>query len=256
VKTVAVIQARMGSSRLPNKVLADLGGKPMLAQVVARVGQARTIDEVVVATSTAPQDEAIELFCASHGIRCFRGSEDDVLDRYYQTARAFGADVVVRISADCPLHDPRVIDAVVSRYDPAKADYVSNTVERTYPDGLDTEVFSLAALERAWREAQWTSEREHVTPYIWKHPDLFRIDQVKQAVDLSALRWTVDEPRDLALVREVYRRLDGRDFTMDDVVSLVADDEVLRTVNAGIATNEGYDISLRRDRIVRSGETR
>ncbi len=256
MKTVAIIQARMGSTRLPNKVLADLGGKPMLAQVVARVRRARTIDEVVVATSTAPQDDAIESFCATQVISCFRGSEDDVLDRYYQTASAFKADVVVRITADCPLHDPRVIDTVVSHFDPARADYVSNTVERTYPDGLDTEVFSIAALERAWREAAWISEREHVTPYIWKHPDLFRLDQVKQSVDLSALRWTVDEPRDLALVREVYRRLEGRDFTMDDVASLVADDDVLRAVNAGIPGNEGYDISLRRDRIMGTGEGR
>jgi spore coat polysaccharide biosynthesis protein SpsF (cytidylyltransferase family) len=256
MKTVAVIQARMGSTRLPNKVLADLGGSPMLAQVAARVRQARTVDEVVVATSTASQDDAVEVFCASQGISCFRGSENDVLDRYYQAARAFAADVVVRISADCPLHDPRVIDAVVSRFDPARADYVSNTVERTYPDGLDTEVFSFAVLERAWREAAWTSEREHVTPYIWKHPELFRIEQVKQSADLSALRWTVDEPRDLALVREVYRRLAGRDFTMNDVASLVADDDLLRTVNAGIPSNEGYEISVRSDRIVGTRERR
>jgi spore coat polysaccharide biosynthesis protein SpsF len=254
VKTVAIIQARMGSTRLPNKVLADLGGRPMLAQVIARVQRAQTIDEVVVATSIAPQDDAIEIFCASQGISCFRGSEDDVLDRYYQAARAFMADVVVRITADCPLHDPRVIDTIVSHFDPARADYVSNTVKRTYPDGLDTEVFSLAALERAWQEATWTSEREHVTPYIWKHPELFRLDQVTQPADLSALRWTVDEPRDLALVREVYRRLDGRDFTMSDVAALVNDDDVLRMVNADIPGNEGYEISLRRDRIARTGE--
>jgi spore coat polysaccharide biosynthesis protein SpsF len=254
MKTVAIIQARMASTRLPNKVLAELHGKPMLAQVVERVRAARTIDEVVVATSTGRADDAIAAFCAAEGITFSRGSEEDVLDRYYQAARAAEADIVVRITADCPLHDAAVIDLVVSRFAPSQHDYVSNTVERTYPDGLDTEVFSFAALERAWREATWSSEREHVTSYIWKHPELFRMAQVTQARDLSALRWTVDEPRDLALVREVYRRLGERALHMDDVAALLADDEALREVNAGIAGNEGYDISLRRDRIVRTGD--
>lgn len=246
----------MGSTRLPNKVLADLGGKPMLAQVVARVRRARTIDEVVVATSTAPQDDAIEAFCGREGIACFRGSEQDVLDRYYQASKAFGADVVVRITADCPLHDARVIDTVVGRFDRARHDYVSNTIDRTYPDGLDVEVFSVDALARAWREAKWTSEREHVTPYIWKQPALFRIEQVVQPANLSELRWTVDEPRDLALVREIYRRLGSADFSMQDVAALLADDAALRAINAGIETNEGYEISLRRDQVVGSENDR
>lgn len=253
-KTVAIIQARMASTRLPNKVLADLGGKPMLAQVVARVRRAATIDEVVVATSVGPQDDAVEGFCRREGIGCFRGSEDDVLDRYYQAAHAFDAAVVVRITADCPLHDPRVIDSVVSAFVPGETDYVSNSIERTFPDGLDTEVFSVAALERAWREATWSSEREHVTSYIWKHPDLFRIRQVTQSVDRSSMRWTVDEPRDLELVREVYRRLGDREFGQADVVRLLEDETLLATVNAGIVSNEGYLISLQKDRIVGPAE--
>jgi spore coat polysaccharide biosynthesis protein SpsF (cytidylyltransferase family) len=256
MKTVAIIQARMGSTRLPNKVLADIDGAPMLARVVRRVRQAKSIDDVVVATSTHPQDDAVEAFCRAEGIACFRGSEDDVLDRYHGAARAAGADIVVRISADCPLHDPSVIDAVVKRFDPARHDYVSNTVDRTYPDGLDTEVFSIAALERAWREARWSSEREHVTPYIWKQPNLFRIEQVTQPRNLSDLRWTVDEPRDLALVRELYRRLGSDGFSMDDVAALLAQDEVLRSVNTGIPANEGYEMSLQRDRVVGGGEDR
>ena len=171
------------------------------------------------------------------------------------TGITVGADVVVRISADCPLHDPRVIDAVVERFDAARHDYVSNTIDRTYPDGLDTEVFSVGTLERAWRDAKWISEREHVTPYIWKQPELFRIEQVTQPVNLSALRWTVDEPRDLALVREVYRRL-GDEFSMTDVVTLLARDDGLRSVNAGIPSNEGYELSLQRDRMVEGEENR
>ena len=254
LKVVAVIQARMASTRLPNKVLADLAGRPMLAHVVARVRMARNIDEVVVATSTGPADAAIEAFCRSEGVTCFRGSENDVLDRYYQAALASHADVVVRITADCPLHDPAVIEQVVARFDPAATDYVSNTTERTYPDGLDTEVFSMATLDRAWREATWSSEREHVTSYIWKQPDKFRIAQVTQARDLSALRWTVDEPSDLALVREVYRRLGDAALHMDPVAALLDGDELLKSVNAGIDPNEGYRISLGRDSIVRTGD--
>jgi spore coat polysaccharide biosynthesis protein SpsF len=254
MSVVAIIQARMGSTRLPDKVLAEISGRPMLAHVTNRVKRACTVGDVVVATSTAAQDDRIELFCRREQIACFRGKEADVLDRYYRAACAFGAAIVVRVTADCPLHDPRVIDAVVSRFDVATMDYMSNTIDRTYPDGLDTEVFSFAALERAWRDAQWTSEREHVTSYMWKHPELFRIQQIRQDRDLSALRWTVDEPQDLAFVREVYRRLPSADFGMDEVVALLADDAVLRAVNADIAMNEGYETSLKQDRIVGGGK--
>src|SRR5579871_1881320 len=196
VNTVAIIQARMASTRLPGKVLADIGGRPMLARVIDRVRAASTIDDVLVATSTSRADDAIEVLCREHRIAVFRGDENDVLDRYYRAAQATRADVVVRITADCPLHDPQVIDTVVSRFDPSRFDYASNAVDRTYPDGLDVEVFSFQALERAWREAQWASEREHVTAFIWKHPDRFRLHHVCQATDLSAARWTVDEPSD------------------------------------------------------------
>lgn len=253
MKTVAIIQARMASTRLPNKVLADVEGRPMLARVVSRVRAARRVDDVVVATSTNPQDDAVAAFCEAEGVACFRGSESDVLDRYYQAAGSVGAELIVRITADCPLHDPAVIDAVVARFDPATTDYVSNAIERTFPDGLDTEAFSMAALERAWREAEWTSEREHVTSYIWKHPDRFRLAQVTQDRDLSGLRWTVDEPRDLAFVREVYRRLGDGSLHMEAIADLLASDGALRAMNDGIDPNEGYKISLSRDQPTRRG---
>ncbi len=220
----------------------------MLAHVVSRVQRARFVTDVVVATTMNSEDDVIASFCSNDRIACFRGSEDDVLDRYYEAARAFAVDVVVRITADCPLHDPRVIDLVVSEFDPASADYVSNTIERTYPDGLDTEVLSFATLARAWRDARWTSEREHVTAYVCKHPELFRIKQVRHVPDLSALRWTVDEPRDLDLAREIVGRL-PEGFGMEEVEALLAANPLLTSINAGIVANEGYQISLQRDRL-------
>jgi spore coat polysaccharide biosynthesis protein SpsF (cytidylyltransferase family) len=163
---VAIIQARMGSSRLPGKTIADVAGRPLLLHVVERTQRARRVDKVVVATTDRSSDDPIADLCQREGIQCFRGSEDDVLDRFYRTAQAHGADVVVRITADCPLIDAAVIDKVIARFQAGDCDYVSNILRYTYPDGLDTEVFSFAALERAWREAKKPSEREHVTPYL------------------------------------------------------------------------------------------
>jgi spore coat polysaccharide biosynthesis protein SpsF len=245
----AIVQARMASTRLPGKVLLDIvGSMPMLAVVLDRARRAGTVDEVIVATSDSTGDDPISDLCRRAGTRCFRGSEDDVLDRYYRAAAWAKADVIVRLTADCPLLDPAVIDLVVSSFNAGTDDYVSNTLERTYPDGLDTEVFSFGALARAWSEAGLTSEREHVTPYIWKHPDRFRIRNVASPVDLSAHRWTVDTPQDLQLVRAVYERIQRTVFGMADVVRLLETDPQIRALNAGIATNEGYERSLREDR--------
>jgi len=250
VKVVAIIQARMSSTRLPGKVLADVCGQPLLHHVVCRARCARTPDQVVVATSDRPADDAVVRFCEMSSVPCFRGSEEDVLDRYYQAARHFQAETVVRLTADCPLLDPDVVDRVVRAFGEGDRDYVSNTLDRTYPDGLDVEVFSFTALARAWREARLPSEREHVTPYIWKHPELFRLGNVKQEEDLSDLRWTVDEPRDLAFVRAVYRWLGPRsDFGMKEVLALLREHPELGRINAGIERNEGYRRSLERDTI-------
>src|SRR5208282_1417599 len=174
---IAIIQARMGSSRLPGKSLAEIEGRPMLWHVIQRVKRASLVDRVVVATSTAPADDVIEKMCQENGVPCYRGSENNVLDRYYHAARAEKAAQVVRITADCPLIDPELIDQVVSRFQTGDLDYASNTMVRTYPDGLDTEVFSFSALERAWHEAVKDSEREHVTPYL--RSDKFRTANVE-----------------------------------------------------------------------------
>lgn len=251
---VAIIQARMGSTRLPGKVLLDLQGQPLLWHVVQRVRQAQTVDQVVIATSETTPNEAIVDFSEGQQAKvlCFRGSEDDVLDRYYQAARWIQADLIVRVTADCPLIDPTVIDRVVTAHVQSDYDYTSNTIERTYPDGLDTEVFTFAALTRAWQEAKLLSEREHVTPYIWKNDDIFTIQQVTQAQDWSHLRWTVDEPEDLTFARNVYHHLYQPEptFLMEDVIELLKVRPELAEINQGFVTNEGYLRSLATDEFV------
>ena len=210
---VAIVQARMGSTRLPGKVLADIAGRPMLWHVVKRVRRAITLQQVIVATSTATADDAVAAFCRAHEIECYRGSENDVLDRYYRAAQSFGAEIVVRVTGDCPLIDAEVIDDVIRVFLADQCDYASNTLRITYPDGLDTEVFSFAALEKAWRQARLASEREHVTPYL-RDSERFRVASVEHRGegDIGRLRWTVDEPCDLAFVRALYEHFNGRAY--------------------------------------------
>jgi len=224
MRTVAIVQARMGSVRLPGKVLADLDGEPMLARCLNRAARAQSLDELVVATTTRPADDVLERLCAARGWPCFRGSEDDVLDRYYRAARAHRADAVVRITSDCPLIDPGLIDEVVRTFacEPADLDYVSNFVpERTYPRGLDTEVLHLAALERAWREDDNPAWREHVSEYVLHHPEQFRIRGVTHQPSLAHLRWTVDTPEDLQLLRRIFTHFGHDRFDWREVLAVV-----------------------------------
>lgn len=247
MKVVAIIQARMAATRLPGKVLVDVAGRPALLHVIERARSARTVDEVMVATSTDESNDPLERFCADHAIRCFRGSEEDVLDRYHRAATGSDADVVVRLTADCPLLDPEVVDKVVQTYLDGAFDYVSNTIDCTYPDGLDAEVIRRAALDRAWREARLQSEREHVTPYLRAHPELFRIENVRHETDLSAMRWTLDEPRDLTFIRAIYKHLRPECYGMAEVLKVLRDHPEISTINQGIARNEGYTKSVRED---------
>jgi spore coat polysaccharide biosynthesis protein SpsF len=247
MKTLAIIQARVSSTRLPEKVLAHIEGRPMLQRVIERVQTVPTIDQVVVATSVLAEDDRIEALCKAKGIACVRGSLTDVLDRYYSAATLFEADVIVRVTSDCPLTDPSIIGQAIARYSEGQFDYVSNGVKRTYPDGLDVEVFSFEALERAWKDARWTSEREHVTTYIWKHPEIFRIGHLTNDRDLSDLRWTVDNPQDLELIRRIYARLGDGPFGLSDILSVVENEPALTLLNSGIRCNEGYFKSIRED---------
>jgi glutamate-1-semialdehyde-2,1-aminomutase len=239
---VAIVQARMGSRRLPGKVLADIAGEAMLGRVVARTWCARTVNRVVVATSDTAADDAVEAFCGQKNYAVFRGSEADVLDRYYRAAKVFNAEVIVRVTADCPLLDPEVIDRVVAAYLAGDCDYASNTLVCTYPDGLDAEVFSATALESAWYTARRETDREHVTPYL-RSSGRFRLRNVECELgrSLHHLRWTVDEPGDLEFVRAIYARLGANaDFSWREVLSLLDAEPSLTELNGAWVRNAGY----------------
>src|SRR5688500_14766459 len=202
---VAIVQARMGSTRLPGKVLMPLAGKPVLAHVVERLSCCRTLSATVVATTTEKADDKVAALCASSNVPCYRGSMSDVLDRYYQAALAHSAAIVVRITADCPAIDPTIVDEVVAGFLAGGYDYYGLSGE--FPDGLDCTVFSFAALELAWREAKLSSEREHVGPFMEKHPELFKIGGYYKFTGLSHHRWTLDEPRDYEFLQIIFARL-------------------------------------------------
>lgn len=243
MKTTAIIQAHMGSTRLPGKVLLNIGDQSMLARVVRRAQRAKTLDSVVVACSTEHGDEAIVRECDRLGIKHHRGSDSDVLDRYYQTSQAFPSDAYVRITSDCPLIDPEVIDKVVSHFGSGGFDYASNTVKRTYPRGLDIEAFTAQGLARSWREAKEPYQRVHVTPYFYQNPDLFKLGYVQQELDQNEMRWTVDTPDDLRFVREVYERLKKSDgFSWRDVLKLLEREPGLVAINAHIEQKKLQDL--------------
>jgi spore coat polysaccharide biosynthesis protein SpsF len=235
MNVVAIIQARMGSRRLPGKVLMDLGGETVLARVIGRLRRAELIDEIVVATSDSRTDDAIVHQCDRLEVPTFRGSESDVLDRYYQATRIFGAGTVVRITSDCPVIDPRLVDDTIRTFQQQHGDYASNALSRTYPRGLDAEVFTTVALERAWNDAHKPYEREHVTPYLYEHPDLFRLVSQCGQIDYSRYRWTLDTARDLELLRAVYARFSNQDdFGWGEVIQLMEREPQLAELNSGV----------------------
>jgi spore coat polysaccharide biosynthesis protein SpsF len=256
-RAVGVLQARFSSTRLPGKVLAPILGAPMLWRQIERLSRAASLDALVVATSIDSSDDAIAAFCTERGIACHRGSLDDVLTRVLAAARAARADRIVRLTGDCPLADPDVIDRVVAASRDSGCDYVSNTLTPTCPDGLDVEVATAAALERAGREAQLKSEREHVMPYLYKHPELFRTMNVAFAPDRSALRWTVDGSADLEYVRAIYAALYPAKpaFTTEDVVALLAARPDIAALSGHATRNEGYAKSLARDEVAPTGSS-
>jgi spore coat polysaccharide biosynthesis protein SpsF len=235
VKVIAIIQARMGSTRLPGKVLKDLCGETVLARVVSRLRHCQRIEGVIVATSTEPADTAIVEECERLGTSVFRGNEQDVLDRYYQAALTARAEAVVRITADCPLIDPEITDDTIEVFLKESPDYASNVLERTYPRGLDTEVMTFGALESAWREAREPHQREHVTPYLYEHPERFKLLSVPGEMDYSGYRWTVDTPEDLDLLRAVYARFGKRDdVSWREVLQLMEREPELAEINRHI----------------------
>jgi spore coat polysaccharide biosynthesis protein SpsF len=225
--------------------------------VITRTAKGATIDDVIVATTTKKDDDAIADVAIGLKAKVYRGSENDVLDRYYRAAERYGARHIVRITADCPLIDPRVIDLVVRTYFSSGADYCANILEETFPDGEDVEVFGFGALRKAWENASLASEREHVTPYIRKRQGEFGLVSVKNDPDLSERRWTLDREEDLVFIRSVLERLypTKPDFSMKDVLDLLKREPALEAVNSGITRNEGYIKSLEEDRLVNRGDT-
>lgn len=235
--TVVIVQARMGSTRLPGKVLMPVAGRPLLSYLLERLRRVTLAGRVVVATSTDPRDDAIVAACAVEEIPSFRGSELDVLDRYVATARAFAARAVVRLTADCPLIDPGLVDDAIRAFSAAEdIDYVSNMLEPTWPYGMAVEVFTASALYEAGREAVEGDEREHVTPFIWRRPERYRLKSLTMSPDLSRHRWTVDTPEDFELVSRVLGTLYPRkpDFRMPDVVRLLEENPRWMQLNSHI----------------------
>lgn len=240
----------MGSSRLPGKVLADVGGRPMLWHIIDRLRRAPGVSRVVVATSDAATDEPIRAFCSAEGLEVFAGNEQDVLERYHGAATQFAADPVLRITADCPFVDPGLVGRVLALYQRGHVDYAAAatgsvahyTAGNKFPDGLDVECFSYAALSRARREATVKSDREHVTPYLYRIEGLFSRELVFCHEDLGTLRWTVDHPQDLELVRQVYDALyrPERPFDLRDILAHVAAHPELQRLNQAFVGHEGY----------------
>jgi spore coat polysaccharide biosynthesis protein SpsF len=234
---IAIVQARMGSTRLPGKVLLDLDGKPMLVREMERIQRAKKIENIVIATTIKPEDDNIISLCRDYGWNFFRGSENDLLDRYYQTAQEYHAKTIVRITSDCPLIEPSIVDLLIEKFSSLEPniDYASNIFPlRTYPRGLDTEVMSFSALERCWKEESNSAYREHVTPYIHHHPDRFKISEVNNEQDLSSMRWTVDTPKDFEFVSQIYYHFGEKMFSWIDILDLLQKHPELVEINKEI----------------------
>lgn len=240
----------MGSTRLPGKVSKLILGKSMLVQQIERVKQARLIDTIIIATTIKGDDDIIAHMAEEAGVGCFRGSESDVLDRYYQVAREAQADIVIRVTGDCPLSDPKVIDETIEYFLKNSADIDYTSKPTNYPEGLDMEIFSFSTLERAWKEAVKPSEREHVTPYIYNHPEMFRVRTWQSGVeDFSAMHWSVDTLEDFVFVTKIFENLYPQNpaFSKDDVLNLLSEKLELRSINVGGTGYEGYTKSLKED---------
>lgn len=237
MKTTVIIQARTGSTRLPGKVLMKLYDQPMLAHVIDRCKAIQSVDHVMVATTTDISDDAIVKLASRMNIDVYRGSETNVLSRYYEAAQSTQSDVIVRVTSDCPLLDPQISNKVVQAFKADETlDYCSNTLQRSFPQGLDTEVFTFHALESAYRQAKEAFEQEHVTPYIYQHEKMFKLSQYVSPQNFSHYRWTVDTLEDFKLVEAIYSKLyrPGIIFPWSDVLELMNEQPELARINSHI----------------------
>ena len=240
---IAIVQARMGSTRLPNKVMKPVGSEtPMIGVLLSRLSQSKEIDQIVLATSTDMCNQPLSEYVTKLGYNVFQGSENDVLDRYYQAALQYNPDVIVRITGDCPLVDSEVVDTVIKTYKESNVDYVSNTNPPTYPDGLDVEVFSFKALKIAWKEAKNLSEREHVTPFIYES-EKFKIENIINKIDFSNERWTVDYPEDYEVIKSIFEYFSPKiNFTWGEVLQLKILQPAIFFANQNLIRNDGVHI--------------
>ena len=241
----------MSSTRLPGKVMKPILGRPMIERQIERLRRCKKVEQLIVATSSHPEDDVLETLCRGLGVPCFRGDLENVLDRFYQAAKPYNPMHVVRLTGDCPLADPRLIDELIDFYLNAPCDYANNCEVPTLPDGLDAEVFSFAALTQAWQEAVLPSQREHVTSFIRSHPERYKIGIYKYQPDLSDLRWTVDEPEDLQFAAKVYEKLYPADaaFRMEDILALLEREPELMDINRRFERNSGLKKSITKDNL-------
>ena len=243
-----IIQARMGSSRLPGKTLMKLNqNRAVLDFVVNQLSFSTLIDKIIIATTNLEQDDIIEQTAKNLGIQCFRGNSDDVLDRYYNCAKEFEIDNIVRITSDCPLIDPEIVDEVIRKYKSENYDYFTNTLIRTYPIGTDVEIFSFEILEKTWQNATLPSEREHVTPFIRNKKMNFRIGNLESKKKLDHFRWTLDRQKDLDLIREIITKINKNPILMNDILNLFSTEPQLIKINENISQDEGIIKSLKKD---------
>lgn len=242
MKTVIIVQARMTSTRLPGKVLKLVDAKPLLAYLIERLRRVKLADDIVIATTGNSTDDVIVKFCECAKVNYFRGSENDVLSRYYQAAMKYNADVVVRITSDCPVIDPQVVDQVIGMFKSAypRLSYVSNIGERTFPRGMDTEVFTAKALEEAYREATEKPDREHVTPFIRRHTERYHSDNLRYKEDQSIHRWTVDTSEDFQLIEKIISSLypNNPEFALEDCLRLLEKNPQWMDINKEVRQKE------------------
>jgi spore coat polysaccharide biosynthesis protein SpsF len=246
--TIAIVQARIGSTRLPGKILKPLAGKPALWHVIDRLKYSKLLDDIVIATTISPEDNIVEKFCRENDFKWFRGSETDVLDRYYQTAKVYRADPIVRITADCPVIDPTIVDEVIERFFAGSYDIYGLGGE--FPDGLDCGLFAFWVLEDLWKNTSLPSDREHVgATHMKNHPEKYKSGSYDKFKGLSHHRWTLDEEADLLFLQAIYNRLHkpGQIFLTQDILDLLDREPSLMEINVGIIRNEGYLKSLKDD---------
>ena len=242
---VAIVQARMGSTRLPGKVLMEIDGEPLLGIMLSRVAKAKLLDKTIIATSDLPTDDDIEEFCQKNGYECFRGSENDVLSRYYKCAKKYKADVVVRLTADCPLIDPKIIDSVINFFWEKSVDYAGNTVPpetSKFPDGSDVEVFTFKSLEKAYKKAKNPKDREHVTFYLWKYNHGFTTAQFSLSNDWSKYRFTVDYPEDFEVVEYLIQTINNNDISgnLNEIIDLLDKNPIVKEMNSAYYFGQGW----------------